>query len=722
MGEEEEKDDGMEMIVRLGAAKDPEGSAWDVTICKPGFTMNGWYIPDETLRDAAEAKLFEGVDVNLYELPQGASHVPDALFDLKSLLVKNKVGLIDQVKHAAGVGLQGVLHFLDSAKWLGKNLVEAMKAGQSVYGLSYDCPVRAKKDEVEGKTVFKVLKFLRADSVDVVTRPAAGGKFNRAVAARQAQNKGETMDKKKLWDLITEKRPDLLKDKIFEKIAEDELLGLARMAMEPPSAATEGGKKEPTDKKLSVPQDVLTKDDLALFRCEMALDKTLDKSGLPEHSQKRIRALFKGIFKQEDLDKEIGAEKDMLAKMSQPQPVGVASGAIVVGIGTLEKAQLALDKAFGLTKDDLVACSRMTRLDKQPFFEDRRSVQDVQDFDNIPAFSGLREMYAFFTGDHEVNGVFNRKALAGDLRARMDINSATFTYLLGNTLGRRMVRDYMAADFQENILISIRKPVRDFRAQEAVNVGYFPDLSTVDPEAANYVEIAPVTDEELSYTVGQKGNILTVTRKTIINDDLSMVQRLVGRLGRAARRTHAKYVWGFFINNSTCADATAWFTSTHGNLATGALTQSTAQTAYIALAKMTEKDSSERIAWMDPSVKPTLIYPPDLFATGWAIVEMDSYFTGNDLTTKVQNPLYKKVNGAMISLFTDTTDWGLIMPASMVDLVEMGYLNGREEPEMFLADSPQSEQVFVADKIRYKIRHEYAGGPVDYRGAYKAVV
>ena len=27
----------------------------------------------------------------------------------------------------------------------------------------------------------------------------------------------------------------------------------------------------------------------------------------------------------------------------------------------------------------------------------------------------------------------------------------------------------------------------------------------------------------------------------------------------------------------------------------------------------------------------------------------------------------------------------------------MGYLYGRQEPEMFVADSPQSEQVFVAD-------------------------
>jgi hypothetical protein len=64
----------------------------------------------------------------------------------------------------------------------------------------------------------------------------------------------------------------------------------------------------------------------------------------------------------------------------------------------------------------------------------------------------------------------------------------------------------------------------------------------------------------------------------------------------------------------------------------------------------------------------------------------------------------------------------MIMPPNVGDVVEMGYLNGREEPEMFVADSPQSEQVFVADKIRNKIRHEYAGAVIDFRTGYKAEV
>ncbi len=273
----------------------------------------------------------------------------------------------------------------------------------------------------------------------------------------------------------------------------------------------------------------------------------------------------------------------------------------------------------------------------------------------------------------------------------------------------------------EDVLISIRKPVRDFRTQEAVLVGGFADLATVDPEAADYAEIAGVTDEESTYTLGQKGNILSITRKTIINDDITIVQRLVNGLARTARRTHAKYVWTFFISNTNCSDGTAWFTNPHGNLGAAALTHATALTAYKALAKMTEKDSGERLGLLqDPGVKPNLIGPIDIMETIQKIATEEFYYSSNDLTAKVPNPLANRVNPVICALLTDTNDWGMVLPPNVADVVEMGYLNGRTEPELFVADMPQSEQVFMADKIRHKIRHEYAGAVIDFRSGYKA--
>jgi len=711
-----ESDEDAGFLVRLGAAKDAEGTAWDVTICEPGHTKNGWFIPDDALRAAADGKLFENVDVNFYDLPQGATHLPDALFEMKRFLVKNKVGWIDGVKHAAGVGLQGVLHFLDTARWLGKNLVAAMKDGKAVYGLSYDCPVRAKKDVVDGKPVFKVLKFVAADSVDIVTRPAAGGKFNRAVASLPAQNKEAQTMKKTLWDLIEKMRPELLKGKVFDIVTDQEVEAIAKMAMEAPAPG--GGAPDPATAAL--------KQELDILRCGMSLDRALSASELPEIARKRIRATYSGkVFQDEDLTRAIADEKDYLAKINAPaDPAPVSASGIRVGLGTYERACMAADRLFGLSAAQLTDLDNLERLDNQPFFETRRSAQDLGDYDKIPRFRGIREMYAFFTGDPEVSGRFNRKNLPAELRSRMDVTSATFTYVLGNTLGRRLVSLYREMKFREELLISIKKPVKDLRQQEAVLVGGFADLPTVDTETEDYSELAGITDEESAYTLLKKGGILTITDVVIINDDISIVNRAITLLARTARRTHGKYVWSFFINNSNCSDGTAIFTGGHGNLGATALSHATALVAYKALAAMTEKNSGEPLGLLDdPDVKPVLVGPVGLFDTIEQIANEDFYYTGAaDLTTKTPNPLKGKVVPVSFSLLTDANDWGMILPPNVADIVEMGYLNGREEPEMFLADSPQSEQVFVADKIRYKIRHRYGGTAIDYRPWYKAEV
>ena len=726
-----EGDEGLTVLMQMGEALDPEGTAWDVTIIQPGFSKNGWYHPEEVLKESAP--LFEGVDVNIYEIPgKGATHVNDALFDVKSLLVKNKAAWLEKVHYVAKQGLKATLHFVDSFKWVGKNLLQGIKNGADVYGLSLDAPARAIREDVDGRAVIKLLKFLAVDSVDIVTRPAAGGKFNRAIASMK-QKKEDIMDKQQLWDMITEKRPDLLEGKELDKVTDEEIVALARMAMEP-VVPDDGGGTGGDPSRDDNTRDLASKDELKKLRCEMTLDKTLAASELPDHAQDRVRATFADrLFEQADLDKSIADEKDYLAKLApKVEDDPVPASRITGGLGSLERAQMAVDRLFGLEKEDVETFARMETLDHQPFFTERvgaagfqvRSVQDLGDYDSIPAFRSLREMYTFFTGDPEVMGFFNRKRLPADLRSRMDITSSTFTYVLGNTLGRRLVKVYKEADYLEKLLISVRKAVKDFRQQEAVLVGGFPDLSDVDPEAADYDEIAAVTDEESTYTLGQKGNLLTITRKTIINDDLSIIGRLVNGIGRAARRTHGQYVWDMYIDNDNCTDATAVFTSGHGNLGATALTHATALVAWKALATMTEKDSGKYLGLLDgQDVKLNLIGPPALKELIGRIEKEEDYFTSNDVSTKIPNPLFGEVKGYTLSLLAaDANDWFMLLPPEITELTEMGYLNGRQEPEMVVADSPQSEQVFVADKIRHKIRHEYAGTPIDYRGAYKAEV
>ena len=289
-------------------------------------------------------------------------------------------------------------------------------------------------------------------------------------------------------------------------------------------------------------------------------------------------------------------------------------------------------------------------------------------------------------------------------------------------------KEYRGFPYKEEILISDKKKAKDFRTVHSVQLGYFPDLPSVDPEAADYMALEQYGDSEASYAIGQKGALLYVTRKHILNDSIDVVQGMVSRMARAARRAHARYVWNFWINNSDCPDGTAWFTSGHGNLGTDALDFTPLVTAITALANMTEgTPSNEKIGLDLADFKWHLVVPIDLWDTAVKKNQSESYFTSNDLTNKVPNPIHHLFGAnneriAVCPLLTDANDWGIIRDVQDVPIVEMSYLNGREDPEFLVEKDPRYEAIFKGDKWPHRIRHEYGGNLADYRGGYKSVV
>jgi hypothetical protein len=55
-------------------------------------------------------------------------------------------------------------------------------------------------------------------------------------------------------------------------------------------------------------------------------------------------------------------------------------------------------------------------------------------------------------------------------------------------------------------------------------------------------------------------------------------------------------------------------------------------------------------------------------------------------------------------------------------MVELGFLHGREEPELLIQDGPTLGSVFTNDTISWKIRHVFGGGFLDYRSGFGAIV
>ena len=349
----------------------------------------------------------------------------------------------------------------------------------------------------------------------------------------------------------------------------------------------------------------------------------------------------------------------------------------------------------------------------------------------VAALKDFQEAYVRLTGDKTLQftrASFYPENVSEGLRSCMSFNSSSFTYALQNALSMYLSKIYKSLPYHEDILISDKKKADDFRTVHSVQLGYFGDLPDVDPETADYEEMEKYDDTETQYDISQKGTVIQVTRKHVLNNSIGLIQAMIDRIARAARKAHARYVWNFYINNSNCPDGTAWFTSGHGNLGSNALDFDPLVTAITALANMTEPSPSNEKIGMDlTDFQWWLVVPIALWDLAIKKNQAKSYYTANDLTTKVPNPCYRLFGDhneriAVVPFLADANDWGIIRDKEDVPIVEMSYLGGKEEPEFIIAEEEMNERMLKSDMLGYKARHEYGGNIANYRGGYKSEV
>ena len=65
-----------------------------------------------------------------------------------------------------------------------------------------------------------------------------------------------------------------------------------------------------------------------------------------------------------------------------------------------------------------------------------------------------------------------------------------------------------------------------------------------------------------------------------------------------------------------------------------------------------------------------------------------------------------------------TTVCILVADPRVIDTVEVGFVGGQANPVLLIQDMPLYGLNFTQDTISYKVRHEYGGAVVDYRGFY----
>jgi hypothetical protein len=127
----------------------------------------------------------------------------------------------------------------------------------------------------------------------------------------------------------------------------------------------------------------------------------------------------------------------------------------------------------------------------------------------------------------------------------------------------------------------------------------------------------------------------------------------------------------------------------------------------------TEKDSNEKLGF-GPSI---LVVP--LALEGTARTANTREYTDGAFTPNPVQFMFGRDNERIIvsPLLQDSNDFYTFADPAKLPCIELGFLMGRQEPEIVLSDIPTADEMLTSDRIIYKVRHEYEAAITDFRGA-----
>lgn len=667
----------IESAIRLDAHiveahTDLTGAEVLVTVLQGGMSTNGFSYDEAALQSVAR-------------MVEGAKAYADHNVSVATRSVRDVVGFYHDAQYVPGLPgrVDATLHIMEEASWLRSLVREAFASGHpELIGLSIDIYGNWQPNQATGaKDVTQVLSL---NSCDIVTKPSAGGAFQRILQGDTPMEPTTTTQTPPAADTNTAPAPP-------------------PVTHTAPSATSQilehqfTQQRELEEQRLKVEQLMA---ETRLERARLTLERRLQESILPAAVKEQVKARFTGrIFEESELDADMTSALSMMAQLTKD---GLIRGhnyekPLVSGMITeAEKMQAAFDLMFDLEVDQ-------------------------SKFAGIRGFSSIREAYGRVTGDSSVAGISAHSTL-GNIRvsesapiARIteaDTTTASFSYLLGTSMNKRLLKDYQAwpAEWAKFCTIT---PIKDFKQQTRVRLGAFGSLPLVAEDTA-YTSVT-LTDTAAVYVPQKRGNLVTVSRETIINDDLFAIKQIPTKLAVAAAYTLAEFVYAFFSTNPNIYDGNPLFTAgaPHTNLGASALSSGAMQTGVTAMREQTNF-AGKRIG-----LRPRyLLVPPELEWQSMIVTKSAGVpgSNNNDI-----NPMLGYVTPIISPQLTSSTQWFLIADPMIVDTLEIGFVGGQVNPALFIQDQPLFGLNFTQDVISYKIRHEYGGVPVDYRGLYRGI-
>ena len=244
----------------------------------------------------------------------------------------------------------------------------------------------------------------------------------------------------------------------------------------------------------------------------------------------------------------------------------------------------------------------------------------------------------------------------------------------------------------------------DFRPAKRVGLGDFGYLPQVG-EGEEYT-YGTIGDEGASVALATYGQLFSITRQAILNDDMHLLTKIPEKMGQAARATIAKLVFALLTGNAIAQDGKALFDTSHKNTLTSAALDVTSIDKAIQLMNGFVNSRGEPLA-IEPEfmLLPTSLYTRAKQVLGSASVE------GADANSGIINPIRDIVpalKSARLQV-ADPKSWYLINK----EAIEVSYLDGIDTPYI------EQQQGFTVDGVATKVRIDAGVNVIDYRGIVK---
>lgn len=323
-------------------------------------------------------------------------------------------------------------------------------------------------------------------------------------------------------------------------------------------------------------------------------------------------------------------------------------------------------------------------------------------------------------------------------RFREALGTSDFPLLFGDIIDRQLLANYRETPYSYRSWAAV-KTVSDFRTVKRFAMNGAEGVLPVVGQQEEYPEVK-LSDAAYSYAVKKYGHAIPFSWEAMVNDDLDALKDIPARFGRGARRSEEKFATGLICDVNgphasfyTTGNKNRIHTENGAAANNPALSIAALQDAMMVLSKQVDADGEpiviESMTLLVPPalriVAENILNATELWLNLAAAADTQQIHTGNWIKGMVNLQVGWYIPIVASTAHGNTSWWLFADPNTSRPAVEVGFLRGHEEPEVFIKD-PNAMRVgggavtpmdgdFDTDSLRYKVRHVFGGVREDYK-------